>query len=109
VGGLFARASVRVGQVNGALVVPPPALVRDGSDPGKAEVFVVSHGKADKVAVTVGVEATDGVQVTNGLAAGDAVVLDPPTALASGAPVDVQNIRGPGGAGGAAAATPAAR
>jgi membrane fusion protein (multidrug efflux system) len=107
VGGLFARASVRVGMVNGALVVPPPALVRDGSDPTKAEVFVVSHGKAAKVAVTVGVEATDGVQVTSGLAAGDAVVLDPPTALASGAPVDVQNARGPTqGPGGA---TPAAR
>ena len=33
VGGLFARASVRVGQVEGALVVPPAALVRDGSRP----------------------------------------------------------------------------
>lgn len=109
VGGLFARASVRVGQVNGALVVPPPALVRDGSDPTKAEVFVVTHGKADKVAVTVGIEATDGVQVTSGLAAEDVVVLDPPTALASGAPVDAQNGRGAAGAGVAVASPPAAR
>jgi RND family efflux transporter MFP subunit len=109
VGGLFARASVRVGQVNGALVVPPPALVRDGSDPAKAEVFVVSRGKADKVAVTVGVEASDGVQVISGLAVGDVVVLDPPTALASGAPVEVQNGRGAAGAGAAAAAPPVAR
>jgi RND family efflux transporter MFP subunit len=95
VGGLFARAAVRVGQVSGALVVPPAALVRDGRDPARAEVFVVRGGKAEKVQVALGVEAPDGIQVTSGLAAGDAVVLDPPTALASGAPVLVQNGRGP--------------
>jgi RND family efflux transporter MFP subunit len=102
VGGLFARATVHVGQVAGALVVPPAALVRDGSDPSKAEVFVVRQGKAEKVGVALGVETPDGIQVTSGLGAGDAVVLDPPNALASGAPVDVQNGRG-------GAATPAAR
>jgi len=109
VGGLFARASVRVGQVEGALVVPPASLVRDGSDPTRAEVFVVRGGKAEKVAVTLGVEAPDGVQATSGLAAGDAVVLDPPTALASGAPVEVRNERGAAKPGAAAEAGPAAR
>jgi multidrug efflux pump subunit AcrA (membrane-fusion protein) len=93
VGGLFARAVVRVGQVAGALVVPPAALVRDGSDPAKAELFVVRGGKAEKVEVALGVEAPDGVEVRSGLAAGDTVVLDPPTALASGAPVLVQSGR----------------
>ena len=109
VGGLFARASVRVGQVEGALVVPPSGLVRDGSDPTRAEVFVVRGGKAEKVAVTLGVEAPDGVQATSGLVAGDAVVLDPPTALASGAPVEVRNERGAAKPGAAAEAGPAAR
>jgi RND family efflux transporter MFP subunit len=109
VGGLFARAFVHVGQVDGALVVPPQALVRDGSDPLRAEVFVVRGGKAEKVAVTVGVEAPDGVQVTSGLAKGDAVVLDPPTALASGAPVEVRNERGGATPATAAEAAPAAR
>jgi RND family efflux transporter MFP subunit len=91
VGGLFARATVRVGEIAGALVVPPAALIRDGSDPLAASAFVVRQGKAEKVALTVGVEAPDGVQVTKGLAAGDVIVLDPPTALSSGAPVEVQN------------------
>jgi RND family efflux transporter MFP subunit len=100
VGGLFARAAVRVGMVEGALVVPPAALVREGADPASAATFVVRQGKAEKVAVGLGVEAPDGIQVTSGLAAGDVVVLDPPTALASGAPVDVQN----GGRGAAKAA-----
>jgi RND family efflux transporter MFP subunit len=93
VGGLFARAAVRVGTVPGALVVPPAALVRDGSDPSRGEVFVVRQGKAEKLSVALGVEAPDGVQVTKGLAVKDEVVLDPPTALASGAPVEVQNGR----------------
>jgi RND family efflux transporter MFP subunit len=109
VGGLFARASVRVGQVEGALVVPPAGLVRDGSDPTRAEVFVVRGGKAEKVAVTLGVETPDGVQATSGLLAGDQVVLDPPTALASGAPVEVRNERGAAKPGAAAEAGPAAR
>jgi hypothetical protein len=40
--------------------------------------------------VSVGVETADAVQVTNGLAEGQLVVLDPPVALGSGAPVEVQ-------------------
>jgi membrane fusion protein, multidrug efflux system len=103
VGGLFARASVRVGQVEGAIVVPPAALVRDGTDATKAEVFLARGGKAEKVPVTLGVETPDGVQVTSGLAAGDEVVLDPPTALASGAPIQVRNERAGSGPGAEAA------
>lgn len=94
VGGLFARASLQVGTVPGALVVPPAALVRDGSDPARAEVFVVRKGLAERLEIGVGVEAPDGVQATRGLAAGDVVVLDPPTALASGSPVVVQQDPG---------------
>ncbi len=96
IGGLFARATVRVGEIAGALVVPPAALVREGADPTAATAFVVRGGKAEKVDVALGVEAPDGIQVTKGLAAGDVVVLDPPTTLASGAPVDVQNGGRPG-------------
>lgn len=102
VGGLFARAAVRVGEVPGALVVPSAALVREGADPASAAAFVVRGGKAEKVAVVLGVETPDGVQVASGLAAGDVVVLDAPTTLSSGAPVDVQN-------GGRGAPGPAAR
>lgn len=90
VGGLFARAVVRVGRVADALVVPPSALVRDGSDPTAAQTFVVAGGKADRKDVVVGVETADAIQVREGLKLGDVVVLDPPVALASGAPVEVQ-------------------
>ena len=93
VGGLFARATVTVGKVEAALVVPPGALQRDGAETGAAQTFVVKDGKAERRSVTLGVETPDAIQVTQGLAAGDAVVLDPPAALASGAPVEAAAAR----------------
>ncbi len=93
VGGLFARASVRVGTVTQALVVPPAALVRDGARADEAQAFVVVAGKAERRTVGLGVESAEAVQVTKGLAAGEVVVLDPPPALGSGAPVEVQGGR----------------
>jgi RND family efflux transporter MFP subunit len=93
VGGLFARAVVRIGTVAGALVVPPAALQRDAAQTGAAQAFVVKDGKAERRSVTLGVETADAIQVTSGLAAGDMVVLDPPVALASGAPVEPSAAR----------------
>lgn len=93
VGGLFGRAEVRTGRVDGALVVPPQAIARDGSNPDEAQVFVVASGKAERRTVSLGVEGADAVQVTKGLSAGDQVILDPPAALGSGAPVEVQGGR----------------
>jgi RND family efflux transporter MFP subunit len=93
VGGLFARASVTVGKVASVLVVPPAALVRDGSDPLSAQAFVVTDGKAERKKVTLGVETADAIEVKAGLKAGDLVVLDPPVALSSGAPVELQAAR----------------
>jgi hypothetical protein len=47
------------------------------------------HGRAAPKTVTLGVETADAIQVTDGLTAGDQVVLDPPVALSSGAPVEL--------------------
>jgi membrane fusion protein (multidrug efflux system) len=84
VSGLFARAEVKVRDVPDGLVVPPAALVRDGSDPSKAQTYVVNGDKVERRDVTVGVEVPDAVQVTSGLKAGDVVVVDPPSALGPG-------------------------
>jgi RND family efflux transporter MFP subunit len=93
VGGLFARAIVRVGRVAGALVVPPQALQRDTAEADVAQAFVVKDGRAERRSVTLGVETPDRVQVKQGLVAGEKVVLDPPVALASGAPVELAPAR----------------
>jgi RND family efflux transporter MFP subunit len=91
VGGLFARATVRVGRVPGALVVPPAALLRDGGSPSEARAFVVNRGVAEERTVKLGVEAPAAVQVTQGLAPGEVVIVDPPTGLASASRVEVVN------------------
>jgi RND family efflux transporter MFP subunit len=91
VGGLFARAVLRVGRLPRALTVPPAALVREGGAPDEAQVFRVSHGKAERLTVKLGLETAQAVQVRQGLEPGDQVVLDPPAALSSGTPVQPQN------------------
>jgi RND family efflux transporter MFP subunit len=91
VGGLFARASIQIGVLAGALVVPPAALVRDGTS--QAQAFVIEGGKAERRTVALGVEGADAVQVTSGLQPGDVLVLDPPVALSSGSPVEIQAAR----------------
>jgi RND family efflux transporter MFP subunit len=90
VSGLFARADVRVRQILDGLIVPPAALVRDGTDPARAQAFVIVGGRAERRDVTVGVEAADAVQVMTGLKAGEMVVVDPPAALGPGTQVDIQ-------------------
>jgi RND family efflux transporter MFP subunit len=90
VGGMFARATVRVGEIKGALVVPPAALIRDGTDPHRAEVFWLDGGVARRRPVVLGVEGADAVQVREGLGDGQQVVVDPPVTLGDGAPVQVQ-------------------
>lgn len=90
VSGLFARAQVKVRDVPGSLTVPPSALLRDGSDPSKAQTYVVSNNKVERRDVMVGVEVPDAIQVTSGLKAGDVVVIDPPSALGPGTQVQVE-------------------
>ena len=90
VSGLFARAQVKVRDVPGGLTVPPAALLRDGSDPTKAQTYVVVNNKAERRDVMVGVEVPDAVQVTSGLNAGEIVVVDPPSALGPGTQVQIE-------------------
>ncbi len=92
VSGLFARARIKVRDIDDALVVPPAAVVHNGSTPEMAQVFVVEQGKAELRAVSIGFEGVDSVQVRSGLKPGTVVVVDPPTTLAAGAPVQVINL-----------------
>jgi len=91
VSGLFARADVKVREVSGSLTVPPSALLRDGSDPTKAQTYVVIKNKVERRDVILGVEVPDAVQVASGLNAGDVVVVDPPSALGPGTQVHVES------------------
>jgi RND family efflux transporter MFP subunit len=93
VSGMFARAEVTVRRVPNSLTVPPAALLRDGSDPSKAQTFVVVNNKVERRDVLVGVETPDAIQVTSGLKPGERVVLDPPSALGPGTQVQVETAQ----------------
>jgi RND family efflux transporter MFP subunit len=105
VAGLFARAEIYVREVKGALLVPPSAVVRDGANPDRADVFVVANNKAERREISLGVEQPDAIQVIKGLSGGETVVIDPPVSLTSGATVQVQGKNAPA----AAPAAPAAQ
>ena len=69
--GMFAQARVQLDQHANALVVPPPALVRDQR--GTA-VYVVSGDTAERTPVTVGLEQPDAVEILSGVEDGQTVL-----------------------------------
>ena len=83
--GMFARAHLRA-DLRDALVVPASALVRRGQ---LSLVYVLDEGHARMRAVTPGAAAGDAVEILAGLAAGEVVVMAPPSALTDGAPIRV--------------------
>ncbi|HEY3081262.1 MAG TPA: efflux RND transporter periplasmic adaptor subunit [Chloroflexota bacterium] len=71
--GMFAQVTVESERKQGALVVPRAAVSSVG-DPG---VFVVDGGVARRVAVKLGAQDREQVEVLEGVKEGDRVVLDP--------------------------------
>lgn len=76
--GMTVEANIVVRQAPAALLVPLDAL-QNGS------VFVVENGRAVRRAIKLGIRGREQAEVTEGLAAGDTVVLNPPAGLKEGA------------------------
>jgi RND family efflux transporter MFP subunit len=72
--GAFARAEVVVSSGQRALVVPPSAVVAFA---GIERVFTVTDGKAAEKRVKTGRRTDEGVEILEGISAGDQVVLSP--------------------------------
>jgi HlyD family secretion protein len=70
--GMFAQVNIETEKKEGALVIPRSALL-PGTPPS---VVAVVDGAARKVAVQVGVQDRDQVEIVSGLKDGDQVVLD---------------------------------
>jgi RND family efflux transporter MFP subunit len=73
-GGLFVRGRIDTGERRDVLQVRRDALVAWDTAAGKAELFVVEGGSARRRQVVTGAAAGDRVEVSSGLAAGEAVV-----------------------------------
>lgn len=89
--GMFVRADIVTDANSMSLVVPTSAVVTFA---GVEKVLVVQNGKAVEKPVTTGQRTDDWTEVTAGVQAGDAVVIEPGT-LQSGQPVTVVGEKGP--------------
>jgi RND family efflux transporter MFP subunit len=85
--GAFARVGFQVG-VRPRLVVPATVITASGA---LDRVFVVDHGVARLRMITRGEAQGAWAEVLSGLAAGEAVVADPPRELRDGSPVEVRS------------------
>ncbi len=70
--GMSAIISLKVADALDAVSVPASALVRDGA---KDTVWLAENGKAARREVTLGAEGEEFVEITDGLAVGDRVVV----------------------------------
>jgi membrane fusion protein (multidrug efflux system) len=82
--GLFVRLGVNYERIADAVLAPRAAVVEDD---GSRHVFVVADGKAQRRAVRIGLADGDRVQVLDGVAAGEQVVVVGQATLTDGAPV----------------------
>jgi membrane fusion protein (multidrug efflux system) len=101
--GTFASGRIVSRVVDGALVVPA-AAIREGREGGPEVVYRVVDGKVDVVPVTIGLkdEAQGLVQVMDGLAETDQVIVGNVGVLGAGMAVRMAGQGGRGGAGGGA-------
>lgn len=78
--GMTVETNIVVRREDAALLVPQGAL-------SGGHVFVLVEGRAVRRAVVMGVVGQGVVEIRDGLAEGDTVVIDPPAALDDGSPV----------------------
>ena len=84
--GMYVRASVAQGDLDGALLVPQAAVTRDSR--GAARVMVVgAAGKAEERPITVGQTVGTDWLVTSGLKPGERVIVEGLQKVQPGAPV----------------------
>ncbi len=100
--GAFVRIDVVRDQVADAVLMPREAVVRELS---RAYVFVARDGVAEKRPVTLGLEEDDMIQATEGLAAGEQVIVAGQGGLKDGSAIKL--IPGPGAPGEEPAEQPA--
>jgi multidrug efflux pump subunit AcrA (membrane-fusion protein) len=71
--GMFARLTLKLKQIDDAVVVPLAALIT--TPEGGKVVFVVKDGKALRRKVKTGIEASDRIQLLEGVNPGDKVII----------------------------------
>jgi membrane fusion protein (multidrug efflux system) len=91
--GLFARVGISAENRENAILIPEAAVVPEGNS---RYVFRIKDGKAERVAVKLGLRRNGEVEVTEGLAPGDVVITGGQQRVRNGGRVEVINTVAPG-------------
>jgi RND family efflux transporter MFP subunit len=89
--GAYAEVHLKLPAGSAALVVPVTALIFRSAG---LQVAVVRDNKAELVPVTLGRDFGTEVEVTSGVTSQDAIVVNPPDSLTTGAPVRAEQAGG---------------
>jgi len=89
--GAFASAAIELPTERPVVSVPHSAVT---SFAGVAKVFIIKDGKAVERRVEVGEKQGENTVINTGLAAGDEVVMSPPSQMVTGTPVVLAEPRG---------------
>lgn len=85
--GMFGEIQLVTGQKDGVVVIPKEAIIDRGA--GKA-VYVINGNQAEERKITPGMESGDRVEVSEGLKAGEKLVIAGQASLADKMPVKIQ-------------------
>lgn len=88
--GMFARITIKTDIIRDVPVVPERALVVDAQ--GGNAVFMLENGKARRRSVTVGVRGEGIVQIKEGLARGETILVSGNYGLTDGSEVDAREV-----------------
>jgi len=88
--GMFTRISIPVQTVKEAVIIPDKSIVI--TPQGEKVVFVVKDGKAFRHEVCIGIEQNHMVQITEGIQAGESVIVSGNQKLQDGMDVSVLNL-----------------
>ena len=85
--GMFAQGEILTGVDAAAIVVSSNAVYRDDRSAKSAYVFVILDGKAARRDVRIGRERDSKLEIVEGLAPGDRLVVDQSIEIAEGVPI----------------------
>ena len=85
--GMFGQGEIDTGARKQAILIPLGAVYRDDQSAKDSFVYVVEDGKAKRRSVRIGVEQPQGLEIIEGLKAGELLVTERSIELADGAPV----------------------
>ena len=85
--GMFGQGEIDTGARKQAILIPLGAVYRDDQSAKDSFVYVVEDGKAKRRSVRIGAEQPQGLEIIEGLKAGELLVTERSIELADGAPV----------------------